>query len=463
MKRRKQKTKRVEAEEVAPHAGRMATSLQGMGYDFQRALADIVDNSITAGAQNIWIDIRSDLDPSEGIGPYVLISDDGKGMSRKKLVKSMQYGSESSDEERALGRFGLGLKTASTSQANRLTVASRRTKTAAFFIRSWDMGYLRSRGDGKWVLLEGELSDFPRRFRERMKGRSGTGVLWRELEHLLPDGGRLSNARLNKRMNKLAIEATKHLGLVFHRFLSGTAQLQRKVNISVNEKSVQPFDPLLPKTAHCRRLSVETFSILDSKESCVTKLRVQAAILPRQEQFTTDEEHKRAGGPNGWNAAQGFYVYRLDRLIQGGGWSNMRANDEHTKLARVAVDLDRSADSVFRLNVSKTRVLFPASIAKEVKEYTAKVAGEARKAYSANHGGGVRKGENPSRRGNKPITRAPRGAGPKKSPASAPRPRSSGSTKQILRGLYACCKNSKERSTLLKIIERKYPGFEPRE
>src|SRR5690606_34123622 len=132
--------------------------------------------------------------------------------------------------------------------------------------------------------------------------------------------------------------------------------------------------------------------VYDSDGELVCKVRMEAAILPRQDQFVDREgnldetAHRRAGGPKGWDAGQGFCIYRLDRLIQGGGWSNMRANDEHTKLARVAIDLDRDADDAFRLNVAKTRVLFPAQIRDGVKAYTAKIATQARQVYSEMHG-----------------------------------------------------------------------------
>lgn len=449
------RTKKKFAEEVPPHAARMTKSLTGLGYDFDRAVADVIDNSITYEAENIWIEIRSGEDDA-GLGePYVSITDDGIGMSLDQLVDGMRYGSQSSVDDRSLSKFGLGLKTASTSQCNRLTVASRPSSRGPFHARAWDLPYLEAHAEGRWMLLEESIDSFPIDVKTHMRGASGTAVLWTDLSRILPHGAARSPRLLNETMNDLAESCRSHLSMVFNRFISGsTAVSRRKVIIEVNGKVLAPWDPLLSAHPNTKRKPSKTFTLREPDGSKVI-FTMHPAILPRKEQFVDEKgghdrtAHKLAGGPNGWNAAQGFYVYRLDRLIQDGGWSSLRALDEHSKTARVEVDLDRSADEAFRLNVAKTRVLFPAEIKDELKDYTAGIVSDAKKSYGAKHGskGGARKRS--TSRGTAGTSTD--GAKALKSPTK--------STKSVLNRLYGSCKNGRERKSLLEIMRREYPGF----
>jgi hypothetical protein len=440
-------TKRVRgvrpAEVVTPHSGRMTRSLQEMGYDFSRALADVVDNSISADATSVWIEIRSDDQYAEENGPYVLIVDDGYGMGRDDLVHNMQYGSEPDTDERNLGRFGLGMKTASTSQADCLTVASRITDRNRFQVRIWDLDHLASLKDGRWVLLRGSTTDLPTCVRRFLKGKTGTAVLWTRLRPLLgkavddhPPG------RFNGRLNRLTIDASEHLSMVFHRFLDGSAKRDRDLRIFINGRQLESWDPLLQAHPATVVLDHRSFETCDEKGDLVG-FSATPAVLPRQDQFIgangklDREAHRKSGGPRGWAAQQGFYVYRLDRLIQGGGWSYMRSNDEHTKQARIAVDLDRSTDKAFRLNVAKTRVLFPDDVKEAIKAFSAEIVSRAKKSYESA----------PSeKKGSKTRSR-----------------RVAKGAKQVLTELYGCCRTASERRTLVKIIHRAFPGFESEE
>src|SRR5687768_16355260 len=109
--------------EVIPDARRHMRSLSDMGYDFAQAIADVVDNSIAAEATEVRIDIEFDGDES-----WVRIADNGAGMRPEVLKEAMRYGANREYDEDDLGKFGLGLKTASMSQCRRLTVASRWNK-----------------------------------------------------------------------------------------------------------------------------------------------------------------------------------------------------------------------------------------------------------------------------------------------------------------------------------------------
>ena len=438
------------AEEIPPHAGRMTSALTGLDYTFGRAVADVVDNSITAGAKNVWVDIRSDTENHTDRGPYVAITDDGKGMSKKKLIQAMQYGAETEDSKDGLGKFGLGLKTASTSQANIVVVASRSRKNVRMNARAWDLDFLDKQE--RWLLLSWDSEDFPSQIRQRLRGSSGTIVLWANLARALPDENEMSKAHLDRTMNEYAKETINHLSLVFNRFLGGnTTRRRRKVSIFVNENLLEPIDPLLrehPDTKVGRRKSF----VIEREDGDEATFYMRPAILPRKDQFIDADghfdsaAHKRAGGPRGWNAGQGFYMYRLDRLIQGGGWSRLRAADEHSKTARIDVDLTPSSDDLFSLNVSKSRVLIPRMVKEETREYTAKVVSRAKRSYGAHHGSkNTRKSEKKrGRGGGRTTVRASRQQG----------------TKIVLATLYSSCRNETERRTLMKIIRRDYPGFQ---
>jgi len=433
--------KRRIAEVVPPHAGRMTAALTGLDYDFERAVADLVDNSITAGAKRIWVEIRSDTESNSRLGPNVVIIDDGKGMSQAELIRAMQYGAASSEDQDGLGKFGLGMKTASTSQANIVAVASRATKSGAFAVRAWDLEYLENKE--RWILLAGDVGEFPTIVKRKLRGLSGTAVLWRNLVRALPNLKRQSDAEKDWAMNEFAGETIEHLSMVFNRFLSGnTTGRRRKVKIWVNGNLIEPQDPLLrahPKTQLRERKSF----VVRKEDGEEATFFMQPALLPRQDQFVDAEggvdreAHKKAGGPRGWNAGQGFYVYRLDRLIQGGGWSYLRAVDEHAKTARIDVDLTRSSDDLFSLNVSKTRILLPKAVKEEIREYTAKVVSLAKIAYNKHHGNSKKK--------------------PKKSPKKLP----GHGPKQVLNTLYSSCTNQTEKKTLMKIVKREYPGYRP--
>lgn len=421
----------------------MTTALIGMEYTFERAVADVVDNSITAGASDIWIEIRSDTEGSFGKGPYVLVIDNGKGMSQKELVAAMQYAAESPDDTRSLGKFGLGMKTASTSQAEIVGVISRPKKSGSYHGRCWDLGFLTGRQ--AWTLLKRGIDDFPELVKKKLRGSSGTAVLWENLCRALPDQDSLSDADKDRLMNEYATDVETHLSLVFNRFISGnTTGRQRKVKIWLNGRKVDSHDPLLRGHPKTKVQKSKPFTIRNDSGQQVT-FHVTPAIMPNQVEFVDAsgdpdrDAHKKAGGPQGWNASQGFYFYRIDRLIQSGGWSNLRKPDEHTKTARAEVDLTREADALFSLSVSKSRVLIPKRAKERMKNLTAKLAVDARRSYDGTPGKKTRKKKSTKKSNSKKAGKE--------------------SAMMTLETIYASCETKAEKKTVLKVIQRKYPGF----
>lgn len=366
--------------EVIPGARRLIMSLRDMGYDFAQAVADIVDNSIEAGASLVTIDVEFDGDNS-----WVRIADNGKGMKPDQLREAMRYGSERDYGDDDLGKFGLGLKTASMSQCQCLSVASRwnsdRANIAAY---SWDLDHIQK--TNRWEILPIEDRDLGPAIRQPLKDTTGTVVLWQRLDRILgykhPYG-----EMARKQLSQMCREIEQHLSMVFHLFLSGQAS-RRKLRILVNGNEVTPWDAFCqsePKTKKLQpiRLQVE-------HEGVHGEVLLQPYVLPHQDDFSSPEAFRLASGPNNWNQQQGFYIYRANRMIQSGGWSNLRAPDEHTKLARVVVSFSPVLDEAFKINVAKMRVQLPAKIRDDVKNAIVPVTKLAREVYDRKSGPSAR-------------------------------------------------------------------------
>lgn len=358
--------------ELIPSARRLISSLRDMGYDFTAAVADIVDNSIEAGARRVNIDIRNDGDDS-----WVRISDDGAGMKPPEVREALRYGAvREYDHVKSLGKFGLGLKTASMSQCRHLLVASRSNPTQPQICAyEWDLAHIMK--SDTWEILEVGRQEHTALLREPLLSHTGTVVLWRSLDRIVglkhPYGG-----MIKRRIAGMCTELEEHLAMAFHRYLAGEVG-RRRVRISVNGKALRPWDPFVRDEKATVRLDpVELPYDHDGIEGGVL---LEPYVLPHQEEFSSTEAHAAAAGPLRWNRQQGFYIYRADRMVQSGGWSNLRTLDEHTKLARVAVSFDPRLDEAFRINVAKMRVQIPRQLREQMEQAIAPLIKLAQAAY----------------------------------------------------------------------------------
>lgn len=364
--------------EVIPSAKRLIHSLRDVGYDFKHAIADLVDNSITAGATSIFIDMRFD-----GKDSFVRITDNGKGMNGSTITEAMRFGTERDYDADELGKFGLGLKTASLSQCSRLTVASRIDQNVRRIeARQWDLAHIEQ--SNKWEIIDLSPDERPDDLVELLRNSTGTVVLWEILDRVLgykiPWGDRARKGFLT-----LAEELDQHLGMVFHRFLSGEARRRKKLKIILNGTSVEPWDPFARDETATISLPLKQIEI--SGDNGPGLVAYTPHILPPRAKFSSNNAFNRYAGPGKWNFQQGFYIYRADRIIQSGGWSHMRAPDEHTKLARVALDFWPDLDSAFDLNVAKARVNLPASLRTQLEPHIEQLVKQARKAYTPDSDG----------------------------------------------------------------------------
>jgi hypothetical protein len=333
--------------EIVPSASALMQSLRGFGYSAETALADLIDNSITAGANNVSVE----LDWNHG-DPVMTMLDDGRGLDEETLIAAMRFGCEGPSVERAegdLGRFGLGLKTASLSQCRRMTVATLRSgRTAAL---TWDLDEVVSRG--RWeALVSNEVFSAPLTDGLRALG-NGTLVVWQKFDKI----GSLSD--LDKETFFVRVQDVRaHLGMVFHRFLGGDAE---RVSIKINGRRVQPWDPFL--RSHPSTITMQSERLRHEGAA----LDVTPYVLPHHDRFENAAEHEAAGGPGGWSERQGFYVYRGRRLVVSGGWlglggTNAWTREESSRLARIAIDLPLGMDAAWRIDVRKSLARPPGNL-----------------------------------------------------------------------------------------------------
>jgi hypothetical protein len=333
---------------VTPSAARLTQSLRDIGYDFPAAVADIVDNSVAAGACRVEIEIEFD-----GSYSRVFIADDGVGMTARGLTEALRYGTRRSYGRGDLGRYGLGLKTASLSQCRCLTVVSRtRAATARAVVRVLDLDVVEDWDD--WLVMNPERDDDVDRAIAKLADGGGSVVLWRDLDRVLPeknpDGG-----WARRRIESLASRTAEHLAMVFHHYLEGS--IGGGLTITVNGEKVAPWNPFAPDEPARLELPPLEFEVVVGSQAGL--VRLNRYVLPAKDSFRDPEGFERLSGPLKWNRQQGLYVYRAGRLVQWGGWAGIRGIDEHTKLARAALSFDTDLDSAFNIDVAKMRITIP--------------------------------------------------------------------------------------------------------
>lgn len=332
---------------VTPSAARLTESLRDIGYDFSSAVADLIDNSISAGAENIRIKMEFD-----GANSRVLICDDGTGMGPQGVEEALRFGSRRDYNLGELGRYGLGLKTASLSQGRSVTVVSRKPGVKLQTQRL-DLDLIAEHDD--WIMVVPPSDASVVRARELLAGDPGTVVAWDKLDRILP-AKQTNGGWAKRRFDGLREKLKTHLSMVFHRFLAaeGTA---RKVAISVDDEELTAWDPFQRSESETRELGEEAFEVMVG--DLAGKVHLRRFILPSRNAFSSPEGFDAASGPLKWNRQQGLYIYRANRLVQWGGWGGTRAVDEHTKLARASIDFDTDLDAAFNINVAKMRVALP--------------------------------------------------------------------------------------------------------
>ena len=355
-----------EYDEVLPIASTLIESFRAFGYDLQTAIADLIDNSIAAEAKNIWLHFIWDGENSK-----ILLKDDGRGMSEKKLIEAMRPGSQNPLKERApkdLGRYGLGLKTASFSQCRRLSVYSKDANSKTNY-RCWDLDYIAK--TGQWRLLKGECVYNAEIISEINALKTGTIVIWGKLDRLTLRTSATSQKDHEHFVNKID-NVKHHLGMVFHRFLEKPDGLK----IFLQGRKIKQWDPFMREHSATQGKPIESLFV-DGK-----KLTVTAYVLPHHSKLKEDNKYEEGAGIRGWTAHQGFYIYRNQRMLVDGSWLGICGlQDEHTKLARIQIDLPNDMDSAWMIDVKKSKATPPPNIKKDLQKIARLVRGDACSIY----------------------------------------------------------------------------------
>lgn len=305
-------------------------------------------------------------------------------MNPDELTLAMKPGTIGPLEARSaddLGRFGLGLKTASFSQCRRLTVASRREGRGISF-RRWDLDYVQQVDE--WRLLTSPADGSAHRFQELDPMSHGTIVLWECMDRVVGDS-RADNKKAQEHFVTMVRDVDDHLAMVFHRFLSGKKpRLRIWFEGGAEPKAVEPWDPFLEdhEATFCTPTDPIPFG------SGVVE--VKGFVLPHKSKMTP-AEHRTAGGPGGWNQRQGFYVYRNGRLVVPGSWLGIGTDrqwtrEEHYKLARIRIDIPNSMDMAWHLDVKKSDARPPAAIRDRLKDLALVVRGNAKRVFASRGG-----------------------------------------------------------------------------
>ena len=345
-----------------PNAYRTFQALRSLGYDINSSIADLVDNSITSYVRSKNVEIT--IYPNYNNDVVCRIVDDGVGMSEDELIEAMRLGTDSEYVDSDLGKFGMGMKTASLAHCNVLTVISKRKDSKAFAYR-WDLNAIEKTDDWNiFKLSDNEIKLYLQHENITLES-SGTVVFWDELFEINRTYKSYKSAKLaNNYLSRLTHNLRLHLSITYHKIISCRIEL----SISVNGEKIDYWDPFCRNESQSEPIDFpRSFAELVIKDY-ETPIKFEAYVLPSREQFSSEAAWKSAKGTKSWNDSQGYYIYRANRLIHYGGWYGTKAKDEHDKLARVSIDIDPSLDSLFAINVNKSRVSFPEELLKHLKD-----------------------------------------------------------------------------------------------
>ncbi len=342
-----------------PEASSMIETFRAIGYSIEAAVADVIDNSISAEAKNVWLNFDW-----KGSETWVSIKDDGFGMNNEELIQAMKPGSKNPLDGRSnkdLGRFGLGLKTASFSQCRKLTVLSKKEGFQQAFW-TWDLDYVKE--SGKWELLR-FLPD-AKMESEIDNQKSGTIVLWNDIDRLVKNF-HSDDAKALDKFLVIMEQVKNHLSMVFHRFIESGS-----IKIWFQGRQIKAWNPFL--------ISESATQIFPDEYLNNGKVIVKGFVLPHKSKIS-EELYKEAEGPKGWGEQQGFYVYRNERLLLSGDWLGIYRKEEHYKLARIQIDLPNTLDSEWQIDIKKSIARPPIVLREQLKAYSSKVRAQAVEVY----------------------------------------------------------------------------------
>lgn len=345
--------------ELVPDASNLIESQRSVGYTFETAIADVIDNSVSAAATRI--DINFDNQKK-----YVSILDNGHGMSKNELLEAMKYGSKSIFDLRGqedLGRFGLGLKMASFSQCRKLTVISK--KESEFAGAIWDLDVIKEKNTWIVQVLDDEEINSIANFSELAVLNSGTIVIWEKFDKLE------QSANFSSNFDEALEKTENHLSLVFHRFLQ-----ENQFDIFFNQRAIDFVDPFFVNNKATQPKSSDV--IFETTRGA--RIDVKPYIVPYQKRLSQKErhilkkyEHNKLG--------PGLYIYRNRRLIAWGKWFRLVRPNELANLAKIQIDIPNTVDDLWEIDVKKSQLNIPTSLRAQLRNIITKSIGESERVY----------------------------------------------------------------------------------
>lgn len=334
-----------------PEAASMIETFRAIGYSLETAIADILDNSISANARNICINRIW-----RGGKSVITIKDDGEGMNSSAIIQAMRPGAQNPlayRSETDLGRFGLGLKTASFSQCRKLSVLSKRKSEATAFW-SWDLDYVAQ--SDKWELLQWVPEEFSN---ELDNLQSGTLIVWSDLDRILPQQTAETDEKAKRKFSDVLDKVKNHIAMTFHRFIE-----EKTIKIFWGENEILAWNPFCPNEGKTQEQPTENIN---------GGVKMKGYVLPHRNNFSSEQAYNRAEGMNGYPAQQGFYVYRGNRLLLAGDWLGLFRKEEHYKLVRIQIDLPNKLDTEWQIDIKKSKAYPPAVCREQLESYAKSV------------------------------------------------------------------------------------------
>ena len=358
----------METRSAIPSAYNTISSNRSIGYSMPSAVADIIDNSISADAKNI------DLIAPSLTDPVLFIVDDGSGMNQAELDTAMTFGGAINCQEdrpkNDLGRFGMGLKTASLSQCTKLEVISK--KNGSFVGGCWDLAYIKKYDTWDYIVIPEKecMSKVKDTILLNEEVVSGTVVIWSHFDRLRES----ATNKFDEFSNQMS-KTCKKLSLIFHRYLTGEEGIN-KIRITYNKNVLRPIDPFLSGEI----AEVAKVKTIPLNNDVIT---VHCHKLPYPDKLTKDQLNRaQLGDGSTLLETQGFYVYRNKRLIDYGTWFGLASKKDKTKLSRIQIDIPNTLDSVWSLDIKKSRAIPPEKIRDDLKQILENNAIKSKKTYT---------------------------------------------------------------------------------
>ncbi len=357
--------------DVPPDPERIIEGLRDTGYEFNTSMADVIDNSIAAKASNINVAVAMDY----GGNILVSVTDDGCGMDQDGLINAMRYGSKRRLDQASLGKFGLGLKTASTAFCRRLSVISRGQASGEVLKATWDLDHIAA--VERWELQLGLARPEEIKLLDTVAmGKTGTTILWEQVDRLLKTYATPDGKHAKKALKKHADDLRFHVSMVYQRFLDKHDKRAPDVNIRINGEDALPWDPYC--IAEIKSPIAEKVQKVDIGENQQAAFTVRAFILPRKDEFSDQVAAKEARLTNDM---QGLYVYRENRLIHGPDWLNIYTKEPHMTLCRIELSFDHKLDEAFQVDIKKSRILLDESLYDWMQKFLQGPRREAQERY----------------------------------------------------------------------------------